>query len=509
VKVLKCAAGLLAATALGFGIYRLESRRPLAELERAGISVIADDDGIIQSVAFQHVDASETYLNYVARLKSVNSVFLCNRHVTSDGLAALAALSRLRRLDLSNSHADAGSLAAVGRIGSLQFLNLAHCSWVSDDELARLLPSPRLESLQLEDCPITDAGLAHLCRLSSLRSLGLSDCTAVSDAGVLSLSALPRLEDVTLDGLQLTQNGLQGLKLFPALRTVSLRGIRVARQDLLPLMSGRSSLVIDLNGLELQELAPLYELGASVRLNARLEPAAVSLGETGSEGRTPLNDRTLGILQQFPTVEVLSLSGAPVSDEGLQIVGQLMRLQDVRLQDLPITDHGLEELAALTALNSLSVYQCAVTGEGVVAFRDRALESLAIHSSTALTSDGLRHIGGVSALRSLRIHGPLPAQGWDSIAQLPHLDNLSLLGGVLTGDVAEALTRSRSLVRLRLQDSEVRDESFPAWTALPPAFRLELANCRFSREMLQQLSEARPDLSVSEDFFHPRMMMPR
>jgi hypothetical protein len=107
---------------------------------------------------------------------------------TDEAVKPLAALVRLRRLNLRESRVTDAGLAHVKGLFKLQKLYL-YDTRVGDAGLARLKDLDRLEVLDLAKTKVTDAGLKELAPLEALRVLDLSD-TAVDADGVAGLKKL-------------------------------------------------------------------------------------------------------------------------------------------------------------------------------------------------------------------------------------------------------------------------------------------------------------------------------
>ncbi len=130
------------------------------------------------------------------------------RVVSSRGLRWLAAVqtgvsnSDLEQLDpdipletailSSNPIGDPG-VAALAQVKSLRRIDLADTS-VTDSGLAALANLPQLESLDLSGLDLTDAAVGHLERLTTLRELRIQD-TGLSAQAIQQLrAALPETE---------------------------------------------------------------------------------------------------------------------------------------------------------------------------------------------------------------------------------------------------------------------------------------------------------------------------
>ncbi len=113
-------------------------------------------------------------LSKLAALKKLKALDLSGAPITASGIKALAALPNLQRLSLWNvkglDDAAAASLEALHSLTSLDLSNTA----VGDDTLARLGKLPNLRRLYVNDTKVTDAALAafHTQHPASLVSSG-------------------------------------------------------------------------------------------------------------------------------------------------------------------------------------------------------------------------------------------------------------------------------------------------------------------------------------------------
>ena len=112
---------------------------------------------------------------------------------TRRGLAHLAPLTRLRRLDLFRTRVTDAGLDAIAAIGTLEQLNLDYTK-VTGAGLARLHPLKNLRELRLNSAAIGDDNIGELAAFPALRRLNIYH-TLVTDKGFEKLkSALPRCE---------------------------------------------------------------------------------------------------------------------------------------------------------------------------------------------------------------------------------------------------------------------------------------------------------------------------
>lgn len=195
----------------------------------------------------------------VAKWQSLEELDLGATNVSSEGLAQLRSLPRLRALVAPQGLDDRG-LKAIGELTKLTGLwiyyprwlgvalpaspsitpgGLVHLAnlkdltelslsvpWIDDDAIAFIERLRRLKRLQLNDISITDAGLVHLARLQELEWLDLTRAK-VTGTGFEKLSGLQQLQRLELGGARVTDDGLKGVATFRNLRSLDLNGTSI------------------------------------------------------------------------------------------------------------------------------------------------------------------------------------------------------------------------------------------------------------------------------------------
>lgn len=132
--------------------------------------------------------------------------------VTDSGLRHLAKLTNLRELNLGTVKVTDTGLEWIGGLTNLEKLSLWHCERITDKGLMYLQSLTNLRGLNLEGTPITDAGLEHLGALANLGELSLSFCAGISDQGLVHLEPLTRLKSLALFGTSITEDGVAELR---------------------------------------------------------------------------------------------------------------------------------------------------------------------------------------------------------------------------------------------------------------------------------------------------------
>jgi formylglycine-generating enzyme required for sulfatase activity len=149
--------------------------------------------------------------------------------ITGDGLATIARLPRLNRLDLSRctslSDADFVPLANVYELNYLQLTQTA----AADQTAAALVRLNNLQELQLGSEQLTDAGLVQICCIVSLRNLRIAPAaTNITDAGLADLWRLVNLNHLNIAAPKVTGSGLATINELSALESLGLQGSGLA-----------------------------------------------------------------------------------------------------------------------------------------------------------------------------------------------------------------------------------------------------------------------------------------
>lgn len=167
-----------------------------------------EDDANSSGELFQHLDAlpdlrrlvlhqdqaTDESLRPVGRLAKLERLVIFGPcEVTDVGVAQLAGLTKLSRIELVRSRISDESLKTLSRLPALEAMRLQG-SRLTDNGLAYLQGSQTLRSLWLGrgEGQITDAGMSYLGTLTNLAELDLSN-TKVTAKGLAQLARLKKL----------------------------------------------------------------------------------------------------------------------------------------------------------------------------------------------------------------------------------------------------------------------------------------------------------------------------
>ncbi len=263
-------------------------------------------------VSYKITDAGMVHLN---DLKSLEEFKLPSAGITDIGLAQLAGLNALKKLNVGRDATDEG-MAALAKMKSLEDLGLS--------------------------CPnITDAGLAELCRGASLKSLSIGR-SKVTDAGLANVANLKSLEHLSVSNVPINGTGLAALKQCPSLRGISLSFVEL-----------QSNAITHVVAIPSLEKLRLYRIG------------------------TPITDESLNQLSRLTNLKTLSIViketlQMPITDAGIEHLSRLKNLEHVSLNHCEkITDKGLKHFEGLASLRHLRLNKSRVTKAGVDRLKEK------------------------------------------------------------------------------------------------------------------------------------------
>jgi internalin A len=111
-----------------------------------------------------------------------------NCHVTGGiqltdlGIAKLAKLTKLRRLDISGARVTPQGLKALEKLPNLERLSLWNCAKLDDSAAPEIASLVKMSNLDLSYTPVSDVTLKKLAALKDLKSLYLTDTKVTPEA---------------------------------------------------------------------------------------------------------------------------------------------------------------------------------------------------------------------------------------------------------------------------------------------------------------------------------------
>lgn len=152
-------------------VAKFKLRTSLTDLSRLDQIPATDLD-----ILYVHSTLKDRQLDHVKRFTGLIELALVDTDVTDDGVARIAHLDRLRRLDLQGSKITEGVAPTLVALPNLEALELGGTK-VTDAIIPALLTCPRLEQLGLRGTKVTARGVSALTALPRLKILTLSFAT--------------------------------------------------------------------------------------------------------------------------------------------------------------------------------------------------------------------------------------------------------------------------------------------------------------------------------------------
>ncbi|MBA3238919.1 MAG: hypothetical protein H0T62_11320 [Parachlamydiaceae bacterium] len=155
----------------------------------------------------------DVFIENLCRLDKLTDLNLdgCD-YVFDHDLKQLTNLTHLRSLNLGASVrvTDEG-IPYIITMKNLVFLDLG-ATRVSDQGILALSALPKLKKLLLSRCNITNEGLKDLASMKNLEFVDLSECENITDKGILHLKNIGTLKIVDLSYCEnITEQGIKGL----------------------------------------------------------------------------------------------------------------------------------------------------------------------------------------------------------------------------------------------------------------------------------------------------------
>ncbi len=477
------------------------------------------------------------------------------RGPTDATLRALAALPKLRMLDVSGGACTGAGLAAFAGNTTLERLHVEGIALPAD--LPQSLPTslrelhaltdlgagfcaslrqhlPAIEVLDLQACDrLDDVAVAHLIALPKLRVLGLAQCRSLSPGCIDLLRHARQITDLDLRFLDwvkpehtaLLRDGMASLQVLqtdledPTAWLPQPLQVRTAAEAAALPATVRHVLLSDATDAVLAALPALPRL-------ERLEVAAawtlpIDRHKRRVENPPSVTDAGLGGLPALPALRTLVLRGQiGVRGSGLALVTRLGALRELVLDQQGVTDAGLAFLPHRPELERLELAHCQDFGKaGLQAIAAcTALRELSLRGCSHLDDDaivllgGLRHlehldlsmIGSRTMFTGIRLN-PLPEpppgsgvtdRALAGLATLTRLRVLSLGQAGVTGDGLRHLAGMNDLRQLDLSGlAELRDQDLERVPA--GVTRLILRGCpKLDAEVGPVLARAAPGLQT-------------
>jgi hypothetical protein len=211
-----------------------------------------------------------------------------------------------------------------------------------------------------------------------------------------------------------------------------------------------------------------------------------------------ITDAALAHVRECRRTKVLLLDGSQATDDGLENIRRFGELEEMWLFNTQISDAGLQKLTHLKSLSVLDIRGTQVTDDGLKIVASLPAISLLYLDSDRLTDEGLQHLRAAPHLVSLWLGERSSAEfEFGILREFPALEDLSLLGSLVTDDALKSLTNNDKLEHLQLQDcSKLTDESLATIAQMPNLKMLHLMRSPFSAKATNEFQTNKPSCTI-------------
>jgi len=343
------------------GIQQPDIQPIIQAIEEAFGAVERDADGTVIGVdlALERASATDEVLKLALTLPNLKKFRLAGGAISVEAIVGLKTQTELEDIFLQDmAIRDEDFLSVVSALPKLTRLTLRRSSNITDMGIAPLFQLSALRQLALIEIPITGVSLQGIEETSTLAVLDVRNCSGLVADDYKHILRLPRLVDLRIGGFAVSDQCLEIVAQLPALRALTLDGSLVSAVGFgkfiadSPSAGTLETLVLNRN-MSLNDDA-LLALGNLPRLRRLTLNDAMVLGTflerlaEDEEKRPKFNDLSLrktllsedklAVLERYPELRSLQLSGVALSKSGVEMLRSLSHIER-----LDVTDCFLEE----------------------------------------------------------------------------------------------------------------------------------------------------------------------
>ncbi|WP_417395530.1 hypothetical protein [Gimesia chilikensis] len=167
-------------------------------------------DICLVELANQNVDDLDLDIFKQSCANEITHLYLNGTQISDEGLAKLASLHCLEKLNLGRTKISGTGFANV-KFTSLQNLYLRRCRKLTVDGLKQIVKCQNLEKLDLYESNIDDPFLQEIAKLPKLKTLW-ADHTRLTNAGLPYLYGMTQLRSFTFKKTAITRGGILQLR---------------------------------------------------------------------------------------------------------------------------------------------------------------------------------------------------------------------------------------------------------------------------------------------------------
>lgn len=317
-----------------------------------------------------------------------------NVDITTNGIAQIGELTRLKALDLHNcDFAAKDSVHSFSNLNKLEVLNLGACTEVGDWlQIPTTLNALRV--LNVAQCGLPPSSAAVITSLSSLEEVNVSQNNLLAPEMLVAIAQLPRLRILKMKYCRVTDAVLFEIVQRTTLVALVLRGASditnkgiaaVATHPLLQRISLVHCHLKDADCLELAKMRLVHTLDISENEDITI--------------------RGIAELTRLTSLQTLVLKDSFITDQMCEKIGQITSLQKLVINAGQLTRDGFRSLSTIPSLRSLRAENQSDTDLNCIEIaKCTTLEQLILSGSEELSENGLGHLASLTRLRSLYLN---------------------------------------------------------------------------------------------------------
>lgn len=225
----------------------LVRRRVAKELDKPVDQLTVVDYATITNLDFTKVKITDSDLEHVANLQSLQSLDLNQTTITNAGLKYLRKLPNLKSLNLFSTSVGDEGLEHLESLHSLQTLDVGNNGSYTLRAWKTLGKITSLEQLLAWNTGKCNEGVKYLETLKSLKNLDLSYSIDFDDVGMKHLGKLEALESLSVSMTRISDAGLDYLENLKSLKTLDLSFTHITNAGLERLQKTTSLRHLDLH----------------------------------------------------------------------------------------------------------------------------------------------------------------------------------------------------------------------------------------------------------------------
>ena len=281
-------------------------------IDDLGGSVVRDAQGVVTGVDLRGTWVTDTDLRRLNRFPGLTSLDLSLTHITDQGMQELKGLSGIVEL------------------------NLYFAEYVTDEGLAAIKAWKKLRRLNVHGTKVSDTSLEHISAITTLESVNVGSAM-LTDVGLERLTTLPNLKELTMGGNELGDAGLQALRQIPTLTYLDLSGRQGTDSNVWAISMSDVGLEAVLTLKNLRELRfGCTSIGVGIEGAKFADVSAMSV--------TP---NWLERMKSLSKLEKLKLQGCDrIGDDAIKTLIAMPNLREVDLKGTAVTEKGVAALRA-------------------------------------------------------------------------------------------------------------------------------------------------------------------